>query len=561
MNSPMEEESDGSSPSSNTNNNVASGTTSNKHRGTSNQHHNDRNGSIAMGTRARGSNAQRRSTALELQDCEDALEHIVMTGNHFRHRAWRIDTWKKRNKSQSENKDRNSATVDDADGSGGQQRTNLQDGSEESDRRKSRPTKKRKRNHDEDEASISHSDQEGQDSSDDGSSTEKAKDTKGNALHLLHGDDIRLYGHASGCAADPWPRDLRGGRRNRYKDRAGNEGGIDAPWNEQFGDSIPLFEFTRDRLSTVVPSNTTTTTTTIDDSTTPFSGCKETEALLVPERMRQLDPDTVRCTVDRNHVPRALLLRCWQRAVDIASQSTLVQPTGSSTNNHDVQFHTTDTTTDATRRMQLQKSAQQRCIELTIEKYPWGAPREPPYQCRLCTAEFESMDALKKHFYGSDHVRGCSWSEIHAKQRQMISDVLVQEIDGQAQALVQLVMNKALERKLTMIDDKAGNEAPKRQKKGDQQPQPKQPELFNWKDVLGFLNEVMATSQESQQVVDDDDNDNNTEQSDDGSANTTVPEIQKTLKYQNGLAPLVLNQQVLNASSSWLIERYADVPK
>eukprot|EP00797_Seminavis_robusta_P018507 Sro277_g106200.1 n/a (144) ;mRNA; r:21058-21489 len=143
----------------------------------------------------------------------------------------------------------------------------------------------------------------------------------------------------------------------------------------------------------------------------------------------------------------------------------------------------------------------------------------------------------------------------------MISDVLVQEIDGQAQALVQLVMNKALERKLTMIDDKAGNEAPKRQKKGDQQPQPKQPELFNWKDVLGFLNEVMATSQESQQVVDDDDNDNNTEQSDDGSANTTVPEIQKTLKYQNGLAPLVLNQQVLNASSSWLIERYADVPK
>lgn len=210
---------------------------------------------------------------------------------------------------------------------------------------------------------------------------------------------------------------------------------------------------------------------------------------------------------------------------------------------------------DSTRLQQLQKSAKDRCADMTIDMYPWATPKDPPFRCRLCTCEFPTLGQLKEHFHGSDKVRGCSWSEIHSRQRKMVADALAKEVDAQANALVRLIMTKAKER----LAAREGR--PTKRRKAETQPasgrlkdqQPEQPELLGWKDVLDMLQEVLASSQDCKREINAND--------DERSGGGVVPEIRKTLQVADGMAPLVLNRHVLDASTMWLIDRYANVPK
>jgi hypothetical protein len=495
-----------------------------------------------------------RRTALELQDCKDALEHIVMVGNHYRHRAWRINSWKHRvqldsqqqqqhQHQQQQQHEKHNDQDDDGEYEGPQltASSNVEEDTAMKKNTRNNGRRKRKRSQAEDEEDVN---------SDDGSyeehSNEQEEKIEWDAIHSLHAEDVRIFGLPEGFPAVPWPLESKRGVHHRNKVSSD----IDAPWDEEYGDNIPLLDFTADRLSRVIPQKT------VQDSVDamPFATVsKETELLLDPNRIRQMDPDRLSCTIAKEDVPSAILLRCWQRAVDIASFTTL-QPTcavdQSTTRLGGASEMVLSDTQDSTRLQQLQKSAQDRCADMTIDMYPWGTPRDPPFKCRLCTCEFPTLGQLKEHFHGSDNVRGCSWSEIHSRQREMVADALAKEVDAQANTLVRLIMTKAKERLA------ARESRPNKKRKAESQTgrlkdqQPERPELFSWKDVLEMLQEVLASSQDREGAKDDEQ-----------SGGDEVPEIKKTLQVVEGMAPLVLNRHVLDASTMWLIDRYAHVPK
>ena len=329
---------------------------------------------------------------------------------------------------------------------------------------------------------------------------------------------------------------------------------MDAPWDKEHGDKINRLDFTKDVLSNVIPTNEHEDEA-IDNA--PFTHSMELEQLLDPARMNQLDPNQVKCTPHIKQVPRALLLRCWQRAMDAASFSTL-----QTSSRAPPKFGSLK---DTTRLQQLQKPASQRCIDLTVDMFPWATPTNPPYTCRLCETDFDTKDKLKEHFHGTDTVRGCAWSEIHAKQRQLLADSLEREVASQAGALVQFVMTRARDR--LNANKNTNNQSSANAKTAEESSSkanpPNLPNLLNWKDVLSIMKEALLSSVEYE-----DDEEETVAEGDmpplrpgkSATSKRQTREVTKTLQVREDLPPLVFNHQVLEAVSYRLIDRYAPVP-
>jgi hypothetical protein len=128
---------------------------------------------------------------------------------------------------------------------------------------------------------------------------------------VLFAEDIRIYGETGrdteiGFAKAPWPIPCRveGSRKLSMTKPPNNS---DGQWNIEHGDSIHPIAFSMARLAQLTPK---------DDDQIKMNG-------------HNLSIGTTDISLQRSEVPRALLLKCWERAVHAAS-CTMYAPVQSS---------------------------------------------------------------------------------------------------------------------------------------------------------------------------------------------------------------------------------------
>lgn len=141
--------------------------------------------------------------------------------------------------------------------------------------------------------------------------------TDASRTQLLHAEDIRIYGNNStnpfkrGLPMKPWPSTNECNTKKRQK--RNNVVVDDTEWDIEHGDSIPLLLFRMARLSQEQHRCTSATEEGI---------VYQNEDPLALARMKSLQSTNI--TVDQKHVPRALLERCWERAVHASSTAIAV---------------------------------------------------------------------------------------------------------------------------------------------------------------------------------------------------------------------------------------------
>lgn len=102
---------------------------------------------------------------------------------------------------------------------------------------------------------------------------------------MLHAEDVRIYGSTSGYRNSNWPVNVQGAKRVIQND---------SEWDQEHGDSIHPLAFLEARLSDFSPSKRQR----IDG--------------------QNLSVDKTDCVVSLDEVTRAMLVRCWERAVHAA---------------------------------------------------------------------------------------------------------------------------------------------------------------------------------------------------------------------------------------------------
>jgi len=121
--------------------------------------------------------------------------------------------------------------------------------------------------------------------------------------------------------------------------------------------------------------------------------------------------------------------------------------------------------------------------------------------------------------------RGCCWDLIKKKQYSTIESALTTHIRTQTSGMMDIIMKAADER----LPNRVGQDGLR---------------LFNWYDVLKFVEESLASSQTVGDIK----------------REKGVTSALETLEVQSGATPIFLNPAVLEAVRIRLIDRYADVP-
>jgi hypothetical protein len=343
-------------------------------------------------------------------------------------------------------------------------------------------------------------------------------------------EDMRIYGEVvkkrgysdTDRAASAWPAIPSGVGPN-----ANNNYYLDNKlWNIEHGDTINPLAFSKARLSDTLPT----------EKDRDFI---DGENLLI---------DTTDVGLTDNQVPRALLLRCWERAVHAASCTMHAPKIGNT------EIANKDLTTENDWRKQAKSSlatlSSQRLPTKTCSRYT--AEQQETAQsskatkakmtylgftnthcddnvCPRCSATFDNHLQLQKHFYGGDNVRGCCWGLINEKQLSLIDNVLQRHIITQAELIVSSIVSEAKERVHQCKEDGKSKELLR---------------LFNWHDILKF----MESDLQSSKCVPTD--------ADPIEGNHPIIEC---LETKEGESPMVFNPGILEAVRRRLIDRYADV--
>lgn len=210
----------------------------------------------------------------------------------------------------------------------------------------------------------------------------------------VHAEDCRIYGEIQ------WPN-------KRRKVVAARQ---DKEWNVEHGDDInPLI----------------------------FAQTKLTGQRLPPEEISKLAAmethSTENVTVAPQDATRALLLRCWERAMTAASSTVGIGHRKRHLTRRKACPEMDWAPPDMTRA-----GAQDKCRAMGIE-----LPQDDDngiVACPCCSIEFESKEKLKDHFYGDDSVEGggCCWLEIRKRQQAMIERILEAEVGNQVENLISL---------------------------------------------------------------------------------------------------------------------------
>ena len=315
----------------------------------------------------------------------------------------------------------------------------------------------------------------------------------------MHAEDVRIYGR-TGRRQGNWP--LKVPRR----------GPDDFEWDREHGDCIHPLAFVEARLSDIPP--------------------------LKRQRVDgpNLSTDTTDCTVKMNEVPRAMLVRCWERAVHAAASTVYCDNENGRREAHPSTVQASSSTSVGeprgesiqaeARRSDGQsaisnntkyssESAERKCQDLNIRLASGDGDRA----CPTCGIEFDSDEDLRKHFFGRANQRGCCWTKIRMEQYNLLDQVLQKEVAGCAEGLIRIAMANIDSRRAETGEDSMATS--------------------DWQDIMRFLESVHASSHVHEACSD--------------------PTI-ATLRHASKMLPLVLNFRTLQSLSSRLIERYTDMP-
>ena len=389
-------------------------------------------------------------------------------------------------------------------------------------------------------------------------STRSGAKTRGRRKWVLQ-EDVRVYGEVGvakdGFSRPPWPSD-----RKRIIVRINP----DKKWELEHGDSIHPLAFAATRLS-----ERTFSMSAIQDQS--LNG-------------GNLNISTTDTSLEEEQVPRALLHRCWQRAVHIASQSipvrvspvapldpavcTTVGPTPA-TNRTGSRLEGGETSTSLfgsnvlglgeavavapilPSRPPLKESpflAYQREIakdpsatELKCISLDVALPRILPHlNCPVCFKRLEHAKALREHYYGgagNNNPQGCCWRKITEKQTDVIAQVMESHVKAQIDEFLGLVMDCATERIIAPVNG---------QTKG------KRRRLLNWHDILKFAVKTIHTSHLLES--------NDSSSIETPPNNETHPVLETLQRKSNGF-PLCLNPTILETVRQRLVDRYANLPR
>lgn len=384
-------------------------------------------------------------------------------------------------------------------------------------------------------------------------------------------EDIRIYGGKHRFAKRPWPNK----RKRASHDPTLNNS--DKNWEIEHGDSIHPLAFSAARLSQQSNSSISSS------SRQAGAGIGSNEEFLKAINGSNLHISATDTSLPEEHVPRALLLRCWERAVHAASMTipTRVGPRAGEVLQHvaipgsrrtastkqaqdDVPSSTLfggtilglggETTNNntpiipgatpvkepafVTKQQQTandRSATRSKCISLGISlTKPDLPPGLAKLTCPVCPRTFENAEALRQHYYGGPQGRGCCWHKIPEKQTDVIAQILKTHVNSQVDEILGLLMERAKER---IIVEPAGEGQTSNQRR----------RLLNWHDILMFTETTFQSSHLMTQepVVD---------------ARNGKHPLFDTLQRKSEGVPLVLNPSVLYTARERLVDRYANLP-
>ena len=322
-------------------------------------------------------------------------------------------------------------------------------------------------------------------------------------------EDVRIYGERNVLQSKdltqmlPWPT-LKP-RIVRQTSRAAAVG--DKQWDIEHGDGINLLAFTKARLSQIPPK---------DNERDMIDG----KNLLI---------ETTDVTTPEEHVIRALVLRCWERAVHAASCTTFA-------NNNGIEKEHEDISASQTRRLPYdleheetshsRDATEKKCRSLGVDL---SARMLLQKTCPRCSVSFDDEEKLTRHYYGGTDglrsTRGCCWGLIRERHLQFVDTSLKNHVMKQTELFLGTIMD--------MAKKKVGQDTSTR-------PQT----LMNWYDILKFVETTLESS-------------HRVEKSQNVKASHTCLESIETKSKQS---PILLNPDILEAVQIRLIDRYADVP-
>eukprot|EP00980_Cylindrotheca_fusiformis_P006548 scaffold1384_cov116-Cylindrotheca_fusiformis.AAC.26 len=390
----------------------------------------------------------------------------------------------------------------------------------------------------------------------------------------IFAEDVRIYGHRVAISSSVAAKNLERAPMEPWPSRPKKRGAkVDKPcindkeWDIEHGDTINPLAFSAARLSQVPPT--------------------EQDLEVVDGKNRLIETTEVGLTDDQ--APRALILRCWERAVHAAScvahapKAPPEPPTDEQKQSPPDNVPQNATSTNApkppvdemkqsplgnvpqntasanTPRSQSlydleqelvgssRKAVRAKCISLGFKL--GGLPHEMNC-CPICAVHFDDNAQLKRHFYGGREdfsidgkkgenmpatnpnenatpSRGCCWKLINEKQLSLIKSSLERHFEIQAKMLLGTVMRKAREK----LPSHRSN---------------KKLRLMNWHDIFKFMESAYGSSVALPNAEE------GKEQGDD---------VLKGLKIDSTVNPMLLNPAILEVVRRRLIDRYADVPR
>jgi hypothetical protein len=347
----------------------------------------------------------------------------------------------------------------------------------------------------------------------------------------IHAEDIRIYGshgnrsseHKRDRPMKPWPVYSKEWKKSPPLD--------DDDWNLEYGDSIPPNIFYQARLSQAFP---------FEELGLDLEQAKGQKGVILangpharnslvketPVRMMSLRSTDV--TLSEGDIPRALLLRCWERAIHAASNSMFapVTPDAShqsssttltATTSESNRQHPSDYTYDNMGKAIMRYNSvhtplpgmvvQRQCESFGIDvRKPKNTTLTKPssttatttttLSCPRCCRTFPTSKELLRHYYGHQQLLGCCRHVLRERHLLLVDDILQGHIQSQTDQLVDIILSTHKGRfdtttKSTVVGDK--NEV-RTETTTTTTMATSGGKVGNWKDTLQILQQVVDSS-------------------------------------------------------------------
>jgi hypothetical protein len=153
-------------------------------------------------------------------------------------------------------------------------------------------------------------------------------------------------------------------------------------------------------------------------------------------------------SLDVLHCPaRGLVLRAWERAMSIASNTVTASAAVPSVEEDPMDVVASEVSLQQTPRRKEPASPSPKVHRPRPLTRSMGLAQcallnldlEDPNSkvCRTCGVEFDSTDRVRDHYYGDDKVRGCCWILVRREQERLLRQTLQDQVEDQAALLLQ----------------------------------------------------------------------------------------------------------------------------